>query len=209
MPVYLIRAGEDGPVKIGRATNVLDRIANLQCGHYQKLVLLRTISHNDAAKAETWLHHHFFSMQIMGEWFRFHEAMMSIDVPVDFSVQPAVVPRTMPEWFYETPSQRRRKRSKLDAFLEDNGITRVSLAARIGVSPSYVSSVCCGGNWGFPKPDVITRIERETGGAVTAADFVERAKRVLKNDPKRTGFSHSRRTQEDACFLLASAGLAS
>ncbi len=207
MPVYLIRAGEDGPVKIGRATNVVHRMANLQCGHYQKLVLLRTLDHDEPAKAEAWLHRKFLSMRIIREWFRFHHTMLTIHLPADFSISPAV-PRSMPEWFYETPSQRRRKRSRLDEWLEDKGITRLAFAARLGVPPSYVAERCCA-RQALPSPEIIRRIERETDAEVTVADFREGARRVFQNDSKRTGVGYSQRTQEHARFVLTSGALAS
>ncbi len=43
MPVYLIQAGENGPVKIGHGRFPLRRLQNLQAGCPERLRLLGTI----------------------------------------------------------------------------------------------------------------------------------------------------------------------
>lgn len=55
-------------------------------------------------------------------------------------------------------------------WLKSNRVTRVAFAARIGVSPSYVTGLCSGAYW--PGREVIKRITQETNGAVTANDFL-------------------------------------
>ena len=167
-------------------------------------MLRRTIDHDDDENAEAWLHRQFSSFRITGEWFRFHDTMMTIEVPPDFffAIQPTDVADETPDWLPTRWSTPRRERSKLDQFLEDNGITRVSFAKRLGVYQSYVAETCCG-QYGLPSPEIIGRIERETGGAVTAAAFRPGALRVANNNPKRTGFGFSQRAQEAARFVLA------
>jgi len=66
--VYLIRA-ETGVFKIGKATNVARRMANL--GHLSPvaLELVHTISAFNALAAESDLHRRFRARRVRGEWF--------------------------------------------------------------------------------------------------------------------------------------------
>ena len=85
--IYFIRAGGRGPVKIGRAVNVKRRLESLQISHWEKLRLLRTMPGNDVV--ERWMHHHFRKHRIRGEWFHYHDAMRTIDVPVEVAATDA------------------------------------------------------------------------------------------------------------------------
>ena len=85
MAVYFIQAGEGGPVKIGCAANVKKRIKELQCGCPEVIKLLREVEGNRSEEA--WFHARFakFRVRKNGEWFRFHEDMMTevfVDTPV-------------------------------------------------------------------------------------------------------------------------------
>lgn len=75
MPTYIIRAGSDGPVKIGRADDVAERITSLQTGHHETLVLLRVI--DTAYDSERSFHREFAHRRIRGEWFLFDECMLT------------------------------------------------------------------------------------------------------------------------------------
>jgi hypothetical protein len=77
MPVYFLRAGEHGPVKIGVADDVAGRQRELQCGNHEILTLLRAV---DGGRAhEAWLHRQF--VRVRGEWFQFDERMLTIEPP--------------------------------------------------------------------------------------------------------------------------------
>ena len=65
---------------------------------------------------------------------------------------------------------------KLAEYLESNGIKRGEFAVRIGVSGGRVTQLCEDGGW--PSREVAERITAETGGAVTADDFL-----VLDDEP--------------------------
>ena len=90
MPVYLIRAGEAGPVKIGHAKNPRRRLAGFQCHHHETLVLLRTIA--GAQPEEAALHRYSADLRIRGEWFRFSPEMLSVDVA---NLMPAGISRVI------------------------------------------------------------------------------------------------------------------
>lgn len=77
MPVYLIRAGGTEFVKIGKADDPIARVRGLQCGHYETLHLLKTWPGGLAEEAA--MHSAFADFQIRNEWFRFTQAMLSIN----------------------------------------------------------------------------------------------------------------------------------
>jgi len=63
---YFVRAGTDGPIKIGSADDVTRRVRHLQSGHMHELRLLgRTLAIREEAAHQTWL-----ASRIRGEWFR-------------------------------------------------------------------------------------------------------------------------------------------
>lgn len=81
MPVYFIQAGDDGPVKIGYTSNVKRRLGSLQCGHYQKLKVIREI--NGDKRAEKRLHKICAGSHVRGEWFNFSEDILIVDPGVE------------------------------------------------------------------------------------------------------------------------------
>lgn len=56
-------------------------------------------------------------------------------------------------------------------YIATSGLTQTAWAARIGVSKSYLSHLIRGNR--MPSLQTAVRIERETGGAVPAASWVE------------------------------------
>jgi hypothetical protein len=62
---YVIRRGDDGPVKIGRSRNVGSRISELQGGCAERLRLLHTID----GDVEKRLHGELAAFRVGGEWF--------------------------------------------------------------------------------------------------------------------------------------------
>lgn len=74
MAVYFIQAA-DGPVKIGRAVDVPARLRALQTAHAKELKLLRVI---EGGAVEEWeCHHAFRNAHIRGEWFEYHDDMLT------------------------------------------------------------------------------------------------------------------------------------
>jgi len=74
MPVYMIRAGEHGPVKIGHATDVAGRLYDLQSGNHERLTVLRVFDGGAAEEAR--LHERFADLHLHGEWHSFSKAML-------------------------------------------------------------------------------------------------------------------------------------
>lgn len=59
---------------------------------------------------------------------------------------------------------------RLADYLAKHSIKRTDFAGLIGVSQSYITQLCQDQIW--PGRDIIGRIAKETGGEVTANDFM-------------------------------------
>lgn len=75
MAVYMIQAGENGPVKIGVTGNVWNRFMALQTDHYVDLSILRVFEGDEVQ--ERLFHNRFAPWRIRGEWFHFHPDMIA------------------------------------------------------------------------------------------------------------------------------------
>lgn len=72
--LYFIQAEEQGPIKIGIAKNVENRLKSLQSSNPEKLKVLKKfkLSSRDKAKELELRFHRFFRhTRIIGEWFRY------------------------------------------------------------------------------------------------------------------------------------------
>ena len=67
--VYFIQINDNGPIKIGRATNIKARLRYLQDATPKQLNLIHVIKHG-GNKLEKELHHRFRKFNIKGEWFK-------------------------------------------------------------------------------------------------------------------------------------------
>lgn len=146
MAVYFIRAGENGPVKIGAAEDVAHRIANLQAGNPEPLKLLREIP--GGRQTEAALHRRFRHLRIRSEWFEFHPDMLTCEVAVN--ERPAIC---MP----------------LDKHLRAAGVSKERFAKQIGVTPEAVRLWCNGRR--TPRLKALLAIRAATAGAIGFADF--------------------------------------
>jgi len=94
MPVYMIRCGFFGPVKIGTANDPVRRAMELQVGQWQPLSIIRLLK-GDAAE-ERMLHSLFRHEHIRGEWFRYSLRMKRDvgleDLPLPVPSTPPVLP---------------------------------------------------------------------------------------------------------------------
>lgn len=77
MAIYMIRAGEDGPVKIGCADDPEGRLIYLQGGNHLELSIIRLMPGGIAVERQ--LHQTFADQRIRGEWFWFHPDMLTIN----------------------------------------------------------------------------------------------------------------------------------
>ena len=77
--IYFVRAGEEGPVKIGRTKDVERCISALQTSHFAKLTVIRTL--DAPGWVEGWLHDLFAPLHVHGGWFTFTDDMLAIEPP--------------------------------------------------------------------------------------------------------------------------------
>lgn len=78
MAVYIIRCGDSGMVKIGWAVDPELRCRDLQTGHWEPLSLIRVMEGD--VRDEGWMHGRFSEFRVRGEWFRFTEEMLTIEI---------------------------------------------------------------------------------------------------------------------------------
>ena len=148
MAVYFIRAGENGPVKIGQAADPASRLFDFQSGHYEILLLVRQIL--GGRREERALHHTYRALRIRGEWFRWCETMATV-IP-DLAGAPDT------------------HVSALRTFMDDHNLTEVQMAERLGISQSAVNRYASGLR--MPRPHLLRRIEDVTSGKVGPSDFL-------------------------------------
>jgi hypothetical protein len=74
MPVYFIRQGLTGPVKIGVAGDVVKRLRQLQTNQPITLHILRVLDGDRSLEAA--LHEKFSLQRLSGEWFNFSDDML-------------------------------------------------------------------------------------------------------------------------------------
>ncbi len=65
--VYVVQAGERGPVKIGRATHLAKRMCNLQSSNHDRLWVRAVVP--GGAEQERRMHQAYRRARIRGEWF--------------------------------------------------------------------------------------------------------------------------------------------
>ena len=91
MSIYFYHLPKQNLVKIGCSSNVNKRLNQLSTGCTEQGVVLRVIE-GFGFKAEKWLHEHFKALKVKGEWFRFTEDMLNIQVPLKLKNT------TLPSW---------------------------------------------------------------------------------------------------------------
>lgn len=132
MPVYIIRSGSDGPVKIGWAVHVAGRVAALQTGHPGLLTLVRTIG--GTPETESWLHRNFAALRMNGEWFRFDTAMLTVQPPMVFKPQKSRL-RQIKRESDARPARSRISRGEILCLLEDASRLLLSAGSHIKAFP--------------------------------------------------------------------------
>lgn len=92
--IYMIRAGDDGPVKIGFTNDVTRRVTKMQTDHYQRLVMMRVF--DGGPREEALLHGRFAELRLVGEWFTFSDDMLG-DVGLVEIALPKPTKRVIPD----------------------------------------------------------------------------------------------------------------
>lgn len=168
MAVYFIQAGENGPVKIGFANHIASRLASLQSCCPETLVLLRTVDGNSAI--ERAYHRQFASQRLRGEWFTFHEAMLTN--------APDAAPIGSIAIFYAP--RRRRQAIRIGRLVQTPRRQVIkkcggpgALARLLGVSRQVVHQWFDRGMIPSHRQDAVLSAARQAGIDLAPADFFE------------------------------------
>lgn len=118
--IYFIQQGENGPIKIGVASNPIDRMINLQKGSGHELALLGIIE--ESTDLERMLHQQFNHLNLRYEWFSPDRELLDY------------ISKNAAPWPHAVPAQRTRhtlkelKTRKPQAWLKNSSPLAVLLA---------------------------------------------------------------------------------
>jgi hypothetical protein len=94
--IYMIRVGDDGPVKIGLTTSPpIKRLRGLQTGHSQRLHIIRLFEGGRCEEVR--LHLRFADVRTVGEWFLYDNAMLGDVGLVEIAI-PTKAPKTISKY---------------------------------------------------------------------------------------------------------------
>ena len=134
MPVYMIRAGENGPVKIGYAEHVALRLVKMQADNHERLTILRIFEGGQTEEAA--LHLLFADLRLNGEWFGFSRKMLG-DVGlreiIEARAEPIQPPSPVAIHKPVGPVVRELRLSK--------GLTQAAVADALGIARSTLASI--------------------------------------------------------------------
>jgi hypothetical protein len=132
MPVYMIRSGALGDVKIGFANDPLARLRQIQTGHPAKLRIIRVLEGDRGVERS--LHERFQPQRLNGEWFSFSDDMLSPEIGC------ADLPIPQPKRFrgYHPDTARGRYQAFCSDVFEAAGGTEF-VARALGTAPWRVS----------------------------------------------------------------------
>lgn len=154
MPVYLIRAGECGPVKIGYAADPQSRLYELQVAHYEKLHLLR-MWHGHVAE-ERMLHARFSDQHIRGEWFHFTKIMLGdLGLP-EIQAQAPVIVDLSSHTVGTLVADADDFGSIVRAARKSRSVSQEETAKQLGIARSTLASIEAGHD--LPGRDLLVRI---------------------------------------------------
>lgn len=162
MTVYFIRAGKNGPVKIGHcAGDVERRLMELQVAHWETLRVIRKFEGGAAEEAA--LHLRFADLHLRGEWFSFSRAMLG-----DLGLCDVANTEAVSDLSAAIAAERLSLAEVVD---ECGGTTRV--AAECRVVPSAVSNWLARDKIPPAHAFVMWRLAREAGVAWAPAGASE------------------------------------
>lgn len=166
MPVYLIRAGVSGPVKIGFAEDVRSRLVKMQVDNHENLILIREFI--GGREEEDHLHTMFFAKRLRGEWHEYDIRMIG-DVGLTEAEVPSVTPFV--------PRILENGTMELADWMASEKLTLVAFGKMTGASHSSVSRWCSGKL--FPRRAKLVLIRDLTDGKVMPSNFVTKCSERL------------------------------
>lgn len=165
MPVYMIRAGEHGPVKIGHSFDPQFRLGQLQISHWETLRIIRLFEGAEIEEAA--LHQKFADQYIRGEWHHFSQAMLGnvglVEI-IPAQIASGDVEPLAPVFINEDASA---MGAKISAHRKRVGLTQSELALAIGIARSTLASIEAGHD--MPGRDLLWKLCRQFG-----LPFIER-----------------------------------
>lgn len=158
MAVYLIRAGEHGPVKIGYSDEPEVRLGQLQISHWETLRIIRQFEGGPAE--ETALHDRFQELHIRGEWHHFSRAMLGDVGLVEITGEPdaPVAAVAFKPIEHETITDPQFLGARIREMRKAKGLTQIELAQAIGVARSSLACIETGKD--APGREVLLRVGR-------------------------------------------------
>jgi DNA-binding XRE family transcriptional regulator len=169
MAVYLIRAGENGPVKIGHSNDPEIRLGQLQVSHWETLRIIRQFEGGEAE--EQMLHDRFADLYIRGEWHAFSRAMMGDVGLVEIFDAPEELPLPPVSVMVPSGAMGRSFGNDLRALRKSQGLTQEKLALLVGVSRVTIAMIEAGHD--LPGRDLLLRISSHFGVPFTVSSNVE------------------------------------
>jgi DNA-binding transcriptional regulator YdaS (Cro superfamily) len=155
--VYFFRAGESGPVKIGwTAASPRARLMALQPGCWEQLIVIGHIPGQPIEVERQW-HARFAELRLVGEWFTpaphlLRAIALAVAVTPPVKIVSLVQPKT---------------NADVRQWMARKGLDYEGLAALLGFSVPHVRNAL--NRWVPPAARMCVRIERVTGGEITAA----------------------------------------
>ncbi len=115
MAVYVMQAGEGGPVKIGTTTNIKRRLALIQNAQAVKVTLVRLME--GGPDEERALHRRFAEFRLHGEWFSPEDEILTGDLGLPNASHPSKAQRKRHPGL--TPEQRAAQSARKLALMSD------------------------------------------------------------------------------------------
>ena len=136
---YFLRAGLDGPIKIGFTSNLRHRLTSIETSSSEEIFILSVI--DGARELEQELHRRFWPHRVRGEWFApVPELLAYIATLPPYTATRVRVRRTLPP---SPPEARRPKHpasSPLRRWREEKGWTRKQAAEYLEINARTLES---------------------------------------------------------------------
>lgn len=159
MTVYMIRCGENGPVKIGHSSDPVFRLGQLQISHWETLHILRLFE--GGLSEELALHERFADQYIRGEWHHFSRAMLGdVGLKETYILEPTLPPAPA-SITLERTSTATEIGANIRALRWSRGLTQQELADALAMARSSLASIEAGHD--LPGRDALLRISKFFG----------------------------------------------
>lgn len=165
MAVYMIRAGENGPVKIGHSHDPEIRLGQLQISHWETLRIIRIFEGGEIE--EQYLHDRFIDLHIRGEWHSFSKAMLGDIGLVEIRPEPAPIIAIAPLVVESSGPNATEIGMQIVALRRARGLTQARLASEVRVSRVAIAMIETGKD--MPGRELLWRLDRFFGSAVIAS----------------------------------------